>query len=65
MGDATEYLNPMNGKTKICYGTVVVRSLQWPGSFAFYNQGRSTSVYVGSGHKYETKSYYPLTPPLV
>ena len=55
----------MNGKKKVCYGTVVVRSLQWPGSFTFYNNEKYTSIYVGSGHKYETKSFYPLFPPLI
>lgn len=34
MGDTTEYKTE-NGKT-VSNGTVVVRSLQWPGSFNFY-----------------------------
>ena len=65
LGDKTEYLDPKNNKNKLCYGVAVVRSLQWPGSFTFYNMGRYTSIYVGNGHKYETQSYYPLNPPLI
>lgn len=42
-----------------------MRSLQWPGAFTFYSQGRYLSVYVGNGHKYETQSYYPVHPPKI
>ena len=66
MGDKTEYADPANSKKTISYGVAVVRSLLWPGSFTFYNMGRYTSVYVGSGHKYEPQSsYYPLFPPMI
>ena len=64
-GDSAEYYDPMNPKKKVCYGTVVVRSLLWPGCYTFYNNSRYTSIYVGSGLKYESESYYPLYPPLV
>ena len=51
MGDSTEYRTE-NGKT-ISNGVVVVRSLQWPGSYNFYFQGKYMNIYVGNGHKYE------------
>lgn len=62
-GDSTEYLNTL-GKP-CCNGTVVVRSLQWPGAFNFYNNGTYMNVYVGNGHKYEEVSYFPVHPPSV
>lgn len=63
MGDATEYKTEA-GKT-VSNGVVVVRSLQWPGSFNFYYQGRTIQIYVGNGHKYEEVSYFPVHPPVV
>ena len=63
MGDSTEYLDA-NQKT-VCNGVVVVRSLQWPGSFNFFMNGRVSQIYVGNGHKYEEVSYYPVHPPTV
>lgn len=62
-GDSTEYLN--EAKKTVCNGVVVVRSLQWPGSYNFYNNGRVSQIYVGNGHKYEEKTYYPVHPPTV
>lgn len=63
MGDPGEYKNDQ-GKP-VSNGCVVVRSLQWPGSYNFYYQGRYMSVYVGNGHKYEEVSYFPVHPPCV
>jgi len=63
MGDSTEYKTEA-GKT-VCNGVVVVRSLQWPGSYNFYYQGRYLNIYVGNGHKYEVASYFPVNPPIV
>ena len=63
MGDATEYKTEA-GKT-ISNGVVVVRSLQWPGSYNFYYQGKTIQIYVGNGHKYEEASYFPVHPPAV
>jgi hypothetical protein len=63
MGDATEYKTEA-GKT-VSNGVVVVRSLQWPGAFNFYYQGKYTHIYVGGGHKYEEASYFPVHPPAV
>lgn len=62
-GDETEYKTE-NGK-KISNGVVVVRSLQWPGAFNFYKQGKHLHVYVGNGHKYEEVSFFPVHPPSV
>lgn len=39
-GDPTEYLNEK--KVVVCNGTVVVRSLQWPGAYNFYNNGKTS-----------------------
>ena len=63
MGDSDEYVSE-DGK-KSCNGVVVVRSLQWPGSYNFYFQERYESIYVGDGHKYEEQTYYPVHPPVV
>lgn len=63
MGDSTEYRTE-NGKT-VSNGVVVVRSLQWPGAFNFYFQGKYMNIYVGNGHKYEVTSYFPVNPPVV
>ena len=65
MGDKTEYYNPMKPNKKICYAVIVVKSLQWPGKYQFYTDGRYLSIYVGNGHKYENVSYHPLHPPTV
>ena len=62
-GDPTEYLNEK--KQTVCNGTIVVRSLQWPGAYNFYNNGKTSQIYVGNGHKYEEKSYFPVHPPTV
>ena len=63
MGDSAEYKTEQ-GKS-VSNGVVVVRSLQWPGSFNFYYQGRYLNVYVGTGHKYEEVSFFPVHPPMV
>lgn len=61
-GDSTEYVA---GNKKTCNGVVVVRSLQWPGAFNFYQNGSVQQIYVGNGHKYEEVSYFPVQPPVV
>lgn len=53
MGDTTEYFNPIKPNKKINNGVVVVRSLQWPGAYTLYHQGRTISIYLGNGLKYE------------
>jgi hypothetical protein len=65
MGDKNEYFNPVNPKQKVNYGVVVVKSLQWPGSYTFYHNSRYINVYVGNGQKYETTTYYPVNPPKI
>ena len=65
MGDKNIYADPANPKKQVSYGVVVVRSLQWPGLYYFYNQGRYFRIYVGNGLKYETQSYYPVHPPMI
>lgn len=47
------------------YGTVVVKSMWWPGAYTFFNNGRTLSVYCGDGLKQELPSmtYYPCLPP--
>jgi len=65
MGDKNDYFNPVNPKEKVSYGVVVVKSLQWPGSYTFYHMGRYVSIYVGDGHKYGTSTFYPVDPPKI
>ena len=65
MGDKNVYADPAVPKKQVNYGVVVVRSLQWPGAFTLYSQGRYLSIYVGNGLKYETQTYYPINPPLI
>lgn len=62
-GDSTLYLD--EHKKTVSNAVVVVRSLQWPGAFNFYYQGRYLSVYVGNGLKYEEAKYFPVNPPKV
>jgi len=47
------------------YGIVVVRSNTWPGAVTFFTEGRWTQLYVGDGLKFEKKTYYPISPPVV
>lgn len=65
--DASDNYEDPKTKGVINYGTVVVRSLWWPGSFTFYNSGRVQQIYVGDGLKHElpTCTYYPVNPPVM
>lgn len=66
MGDGCEYASQADPKKAVSNGVVVVRSLQWPGSYSFFNAGQHQSVYVGNGHKYEqSATFYPVDPPLI
>jgi hypothetical protein len=50
----------------VCNGVAVVRSLQWPGAYSFYQNGTCSQIYVGSGLKYEQNvTFYPVDPPLI
>lgn len=53
------------GKSTKNYGTVVVKSLWWPGSYTFYNNGRTQQIYCGDGLKNEqpNMTFYPIMPP--
>lgn len=65
-GDATTYADEKKPGNVTCNGTVVVRSLQWPGSYTFYQSETCHQIYVGRGHKYEQAvSYFPVEPPMV
>ena len=65
-GDQTNYASEnLNNKTKVNYGVVVVRSLQWPGAYTLYTGGRWLQIYVGEGQKYEEATYYPIYPPKI
>lgn len=46
-------------------GIVVVKSLRWPGSITLWKGQNWHQIYVGNGHKYEAKSYFPVVPPTV
>ena len=65
MGDKTEYAHPSKKNAVICNGVVVVRSLQWPGAYSFYQNETWHQVYLGTGHKFEQASCYPVTTPKV
>jgi hypothetical protein len=60
-GDATEYLNEAN--KKVCFGVIVVRSLQWPGAYTIYTQGRAMHIYIGNGLKFDSAPYKYASPP--
>lgn len=50
----------------MCHGVVVVRSLTWPGAFTFYQNGKQTTLYVGSGLKMTDKvKPFPVCPPVL
>ena len=57
------YIDAKTGKSSQNYGTVVVKSMWWPGAFSFYNGDRMLSIYVGDGQKHEQQTYYPVHPP--
>jgi len=69
LGDSTDYFNPVKPSQKINNGVVVVRSLQWPGAYTLFYQGRTMSIYIGNGHKYEGGAaqggYFPVFPPKI
>ena len=52
-GDTSDFGNPNPALGKQNYGVAVLRSLQWPGSYAFFTQGRWLQLYVGDGLKHE------------
>ena len=56
-----------SGKSNKNYGTVVAKSLWWPGSFTFYNNGRTHQIYCGDGLKHEQPNvtYYPVLTPVM
>ena len=72
LGDSTDYFNPQKPSKKINNGVVVVKSLQWPGAHTLHNNGRTLSIYIGNGLKYEGTTstanpggYFPVFPPKV
>jgi len=58
-------IDEKTGKYSLNYGTVVVKSLWWPGSYTFYNNQRTQMIYCGDGLKHELPgtTYYPVLPP--
>jgi len=64
-GDKTEYANPAKPGATLCNGVVVVRSLQWPGAYSFYQNETWHQVYLGTGHKLEQACLYPVAAPKV
>jgi hypothetical protein len=61
----TNYIDTKSKKNSLNYGTVVVKSLWWLGSYSFYNNSRIQSIYCGDGLKNELpgETYYPVEPP--
>ena len=64
-GDSSEYLAANESDIRQNYGVVVVKSNWWPGAVTFYTQEKMKgfNIYVGDGHKFEDKTYYPIAPP--
>lgn len=58
-----QFVDDKTGKQTKNYGTIVCKSLWWPGQFSFYNNERIQSIYCGNGLKHEQESYYPVSPP--
>lgn len=54
----------LKGKTEH-NGLVVVKSNRWPGSLTVWKGTSWNQIYVGHGHKYESQSYFPVSPPTV
>ena len=44
--------------------TIVLKSLVWPGAYILYQDGRWFNFYIGHGHKFDQKDYYPVSPPI-
>ena len=63
-GTDSELADPRTGRS-VNFGTVVVKSMWWPGFSSFYNNGRVQSIYVGDGMKNEpaNATYFPVNPP--
>jgi radial spoke head protein 4A len=59
------FMDPKTKKSSVNYGTVVLKSMWWPGSVTFYNNQRTQFIYCGDGQKYEVQSYYPIDPPVM
>lgn len=60
-------IDPKTGIKSINHGTVVVKSMWWPGQNIFYNNGRIMSIYCGDGHKKELprSKFYPINTPVM
>lgn len=66
-GDTTEYnqFDPAQ-KAARSNAVVVVRSLQWPGAYSFFYDGKVQQIYLGYGHKFgQETSNFPVNPPMV
>lgn len=64
-GETESFGTAKNPNDKVNYGTVVVKSLLWPGAYTFFNAGRWMQIYVGDGLKYEQNTFYPVFPPKI
>lgn len=58
-------LDPQFGRKPKNFGTVYVKSLWWPGAYNFYHAEKPSFLYVGDGHKHETRKYYPTEIPVM
>lgn len=66
MGDSCEYQDEMDPtKKKTNEGVVVARSLIWPGAYNIFSRGKVMQIYLGTGHKFEQQTYFPIAPPKV
>lgn len=63
----SNYLNTKTKQKSENYGCVVVKSMLWPGSFNFYNNGNIQQLYCGDGLKLDEfgVTFYPVQPPIM
>ena len=61
--DNNSFVDEKSGQLSNNYGTVVIKSMWWPGAFTFYNNKRTQFIYCGDGQKHEAQSYYPIQAP--
>jgi len=64
-GVKDSFMDPKTGAHNKNFGTVLVKSMWWPGAFTFYHQERTMQIYVGNGQKHEAETYYPICPPVM
>ena len=52
--EGNSFIEERTGQKSINHGTVIVKSMWWPGSYTFYNNKRTQFIYCGDGQKHES-----------